>query len=55
MQLGTMRWQVPCSASLTGLRIPRCHELWVEESEKEREGEGGSDPPFHGTGFLVLR
>ena len=55
MQLGTMRWQVPCSASLTGLRIPRCHELWVEESEKEREGGGRERSSIYGTGFLVLR
>ena len=26
--LGTMRLQVPSLASLSGLRIQRCHELW---------------------------
>ena len=28
IQLGTMMWQVRSLASLHGLRIQRCHELW---------------------------
>ena len=38
IQLGTMRWRVRSLASLSGLRIWRCHELWCRSQTWVRSG-----------------
>jgi len=38
IQLGTMRWQVRSLASLSGLRIQCCRELWCRLQARLRSG-----------------
>ena len=52
IRLGTMRLQVQLLASLSGLRIPHCHELWCRS--QMRLGSGTAVAVVYTTAVAVV-